>query len=192
MAGVLVAVATVLGACGSTAGSSVPATSTAGSGAPTGAGVTGATGAGSASRDSTSVLRRTYLAAVDPVAGEFLAFTDEIESSGGSAAQVIASAKRLAASVQNAANRLAALEPHAPPKVATDIAHVLRADNGVYQGLEDLVAGYGSRSFNFTAWGTNLAGYVAYADSSANTLRRDLGLPPESVPTTTTTNPYAN
>ena len=75
------------------------------------------------------------------------------------------------------ARGIEALRAGAPQATAAAITTLASRYDTVYQGLQSLIAGYGSRGFNLSGWAAAFAPAVAAANTAETRLRRLLGIP---------------
>jgi len=173
-----VALVVVLAACGGTpsaAPSSTPAATT--SRTPSSA----ASSTAPATALPLATLRARYLAIVTPANRVFAAFQPKLAALtvAVSASQLHAALRPVAAAVARSGRELYALRRSAPPRIAKAMYAVVSSDNTVWQGLEDLDQGWGSRSFDYSAWQGAFATAVRQADAAGSALRTALGLRPK-------------
>lgn len=127
-----------------------------------------------------ATLRSRYLAIVAPADSEFAAFRPKLEglSPAVTPERLHAALRPVAAAIARSGRELYALRAKAPKKVASDLLAVVTSDNTVWQGLEDLDQGWGSRSFDLVAWRSAFDGAIHAADTAGAALRRALGIRP--------------
>jgi hypothetical protein len=142
---------------------------------------------------SVAAIRQLYLADSKAADAAFTSFTTQFSSNGnpGGPATVASPAEASAATktakaLQKSAAQLADLAAKSPTKIATDLRALLGAENVVYQGLRDLVSGYQSRAFNLSGWENSFGLAASATDQAAAVVGTDLGLPPVTGNTATT------
>jgi hypothetical protein len=131
---------------------------------------------------TTAELRAQYLKIVAQSESDFATFSARFAALGSSGTnkQIQGLVKPVVASLKTAATQLYDLRGRTTPAIAKQITATVVADNTVYQGLEDLLTGYGARSFDLSDWGTAFASAIKNANNAANALRQAIGLAPET------------
>lgn len=147
---------------------------------PPGGGVGVAGGAGQRPSLSQAAVRARYLAAVAPAEAAFAKLSAELATLVPTtpATRVEAEVRPAAAAIARAARRLYALSRLAGGARGKDLFAVVVADNEVWQALEDLAAGWSSRSFELSSWEGAFSEALRRADAAASTVRRALAAQP--------------
>lgn len=129
-----------------------------------------------------ATVRARYQAIVGPADAAFEKFSSKLEtlSSATTPAELDAYLKPAAAAVAQAGRELYALRRSTTPAIAKGLYAVALSDNTVWQALEDLEAGWGSRSFEVSSWQSAYVQALRAANAAAGALRRALGGPGKS------------
>ncbi|HVC24291.1 MAG TPA: hypothetical protein VND23_00910 [Acidimicrobiales bacterium] len=124
-----------------------------------------------------ATLRSRYLAIVTPADKAFAAFQPKLDTLtvAVSRAQLNTALAPVARAIARSGRSLYELRRAAPPRIARDMLVVVSSDNTVWQGLQDLDQGWGSRSFDYASWQGAFAAAVHGADAAGATLRSALG-----------------
>lgn len=158
------AIALFASACGST-------------GTPTASSTT--TTPAKAARLPIATIRSLYLAIVGPSNTAFAKFAKKLAdlTPATPAAELKAAVVPAAAAIERAGRLLYTLRLSAPTTVKNDLYLVVAEDNVVWQALQDLDGGWGSRAFDYTGWQSSFSQAIGSADAAGATLRKALGLP---------------